>query len=337
VIRFHWNASGAITDAYDYDAFGNLIYRSGTTPNDYLYSGEQFDANLGFYYLRARYMNPYSGRFISTDSFEGNAYDPITLHKYLYAGCDSINRVDPSGRDFSLINTIVVSTIIGALSGFGLGFITGGLRGAIRGAVAGAVLGALIPLTGAGVGYALLGGNLARGVFIVGWGVGLGNAGVSGYSFATATSREERFNAGVSLLATAAFMFVGPKVLENVNTKIIPGEEANADFLAKRGGVGEPPWDASTNVTETTLFRPASYVRVYTAGRTDPVGYWVMDPAEIAGLSMSEIQQKFALPFTPTAIEAQPIPAGTTIRIGTAGENAFGPGGGLQVEIQKQN
>ena len=41
------NASGAITDAYDYDAFGNLIYRSGTTPNDYLYSGEQLDANLG--------------------------------------------------------------------------------------------------------------------------------------------------------------------------------------------------------------------------------------------------------------------------------------------------
>jgi len=42
-----------VTDTYDYDAFGNLIYRSGTTPNDYLYAGEQFGANLGFYYLRS--------------------------------------------------------------------------------------------------------------------------------------------------------------------------------------------------------------------------------------------------------------------------------------------
>ncbi|HMG75187.1 MAG TPA: hypothetical protein VK582_16930 [Pyrinomonadaceae bacterium] len=52
-VRQVTNATGTITDGYDYDAFGNLIYHSGTTPNDYLYSGEQFDANLGFYYLRA--------------------------------------------------------------------------------------------------------------------------------------------------------------------------------------------------------------------------------------------------------------------------------------------
>nr|MBA2702657.1 PKD domain-containing protein [Blastocatellia bacterium] len=57
-VRFLTDATAAITDTYDYDAFGNLISRTGTTSNDYLYSGEQFDANLGFYYLRARYMNP---------------------------------------------------------------------------------------------------------------------------------------------------------------------------------------------------------------------------------------------------------------------------------------
>ena len=73
------DATATVTDAYDYDAFGNLIYRSGTTPNDYLYSGEQFDANLGFYYLRARYLNPSSGRFWSMDSFAGESADPISL------------------------------------------------------------------------------------------------------------------------------------------------------------------------------------------------------------------------------------------------------------------
>jgi RHS repeat-associated protein len=83
-VRLLTNAAGATTDGYDYDAFGNLVYHSGTTPNDYLSSGEQFDANLGFYYHRARYMNPSSGRFWTMDSFEGRRFDPVSLHKYLY-------------------------------------------------------------------------------------------------------------------------------------------------------------------------------------------------------------------------------------------------------------
>ncbi|MBA2705871.1 MAG: RHS repeat-associated core domain-containing protein, partial [Blastocatellia bacterium] len=88
-----------------YDAFGNLISRTGTTSNDYLYSGEQFDANLGFYYLRARYMNPTAGRFLSFDAVEGQGNDPISLHKYLYANADPDNRIDPSGN-VSIIETI---------------------------------------------------------------------------------------------------------------------------------------------------------------------------------------------------------------------------------------
>jgi len=97
-VRQLTSATAAITDAYDYDAFGNLLYRSGTTPNDYLYSGEQFDANIGFYYLRARYMNPEAGRFLSMDLYEGNAADPVTLHKYLYADVDPVDRIDPTGK-----------------------------------------------------------------------------------------------------------------------------------------------------------------------------------------------------------------------------------------------
>ena len=30
------------------------------------------------------------------DSFEGDSEDPISLHKYLYAGNDPINNVDPA-------------------------------------------------------------------------------------------------------------------------------------------------------------------------------------------------------------------------------------------------
>jgi RHS repeat-associated protein len=96
-VRFLTNASGAITDTYNYDAFGAIVSSTGSTPNDYLFAGEQFDANLGFYYLRARYMNPFNGRFVTRDTYEGSVFDPSTLHKYLYVANDPVNKIDPSG------------------------------------------------------------------------------------------------------------------------------------------------------------------------------------------------------------------------------------------------
>ena len=87
------------TVSYEYDAFGNKINSTGSTPNNYLYRGEQWDSDLGLYYLRARYYNPLTGRFLSRDPNEGNIKIPATLHKYLYASGDPVNRIDPSGRD----------------------------------------------------------------------------------------------------------------------------------------------------------------------------------------------------------------------------------------------
>jgi RHS repeat-associated protein len=96
-VRGLTDAVGAVTDTYDYDAFGTLIHQTGSTPNLYLYCGEQWDPHLGFYYLRARYMNPSSGRFWSIDEYEGDFKDPGSLHRYLYTANNPIDRVDPSG------------------------------------------------------------------------------------------------------------------------------------------------------------------------------------------------------------------------------------------------
>jgi hypothetical protein len=38
-----------------------------------------------------------SGRFWTMDDFEGKSGDPQSLHKYLYADCDPVNKADPSG------------------------------------------------------------------------------------------------------------------------------------------------------------------------------------------------------------------------------------------------
>jgi RHS repeat-associated protein len=106
-VRQLTSMAGAVTDSYEYDAFGNEFTVSGSTPNEMMYRGEQYDSDLGLYYLRARYYNPLTGRFLSRDPNEpklrkpgGTPVDPKKLHKYLYAGGDPVNRIDPSGRVF---------------------------------------------------------------------------------------------------------------------------------------------------------------------------------------------------------------------------------------------
>src|SRR5205823_2926150 len=58
------DANGQVTDTYVYDAYGVMTGSTGSTVNQFLYSGEQFDEDLGFYYHRARYRNQSTDRFI---------------------------------------------------------------------------------------------------------------------------------------------------------------------------------------------------------------------------------------------------------------------------------
>ena len=97
-VRFLTGASGAVTDTYDYDGYGNLINSPGTTPNLYLYRGEQLDADLTLYYLRARWYNPVTGRFLSRDPLDGVTGRTENLHKYLYAEGDPVNLADLTGQ-----------------------------------------------------------------------------------------------------------------------------------------------------------------------------------------------------------------------------------------------
>jgi RHS repeat-associated protein len=103
-VRFLTDPSGAITDTYDYDAFGNLISQAGTTPNKYLFAGEQFDPALGVYYNRARYYDQRQGRFWTMDEYEGDAESPVSLHKYLYVANNPLTLTDPTG--YSLSNLV---------------------------------------------------------------------------------------------------------------------------------------------------------------------------------------------------------------------------------------
>jgi RHS repeat-associated protein len=109
--------SETVTDAYDYQAFGEPLSVSGDTVNPYLFTGEQHDPETGLVYLRARYYDPGVGRFLTRDTWQGRRGEPITLHKYLYANGNPVVFVDPTGHDPSLMSLSVTLTIRGMLRG----------------------------------------------------------------------------------------------------------------------------------------------------------------------------------------------------------------------------
>lgn len=117
-MRFLTDTTGVITDTYTFDAFGNLVTSTGTTTNSYLYAGEQLDPNLGFYYLRARYMSPSSGRFWTMDSFEGSDFDPLSLRKYTYAAGDPIGKLDHTGQQTEVeeITAVQIDGVLNAIA-----------------------------------------------------------------------------------------------------------------------------------------------------------------------------------------------------------------------------
>jgi len=59
------NSAGAVTLTRQYDPWGNLQF--GTTTNGFSFTGREWDSETGSYYLRARYLDPKLGRFISED------------------------------------------------------------------------------------------------------------------------------------------------------------------------------------------------------------------------------------------------------------------------------
>ena len=107
--------NGGLSDRYSYDAYGMLTGSSGTSANPYRYRGEQYDSDLESYYLRARYYQPGTGRFLATDPFEGISVEPPSLHRYFYANANPLSFIDPSG-EMNMLEMTAVGSIISAIT-----------------------------------------------------------------------------------------------------------------------------------------------------------------------------------------------------------------------------
>ncbi|MCB8818802.1 RHS repeat-associated core domain-containing protein [Desulfosporosinus shakirovi] len=91
--------NGTVENQYDYDIWGNPTL---TIEPQYScavrYTGEFYDDETGLYYLRARYYNPMTARFMSEDTYLGQREDPLSLNLYTYCVNNPIMYTDPSGH-----------------------------------------------------------------------------------------------------------------------------------------------------------------------------------------------------------------------------------------------
>ena len=87
----YYNANGERMTQYEYDAFGNIL--KGSDPDPFGYCGEYYDSESGNIYLRARYYNSETGRFISEDP----AKDGVNW--YVYCSGNPVMFVDSLGLE----------------------------------------------------------------------------------------------------------------------------------------------------------------------------------------------------------------------------------------------
>jgi RHS repeat-associated protein len=83
--------AGDTVEVYEYSIFGQVAASDPNHPNRFLFTGREFDSETGLYYYRARYYNPYIGRFLQTDPADDGT------NPYTYCGNNALNAVDPSG------------------------------------------------------------------------------------------------------------------------------------------------------------------------------------------------------------------------------------------------
>lgn len=93
--------AGAVTDTYAYTPFGVQLSRTGNTDNPFTFAGQigtMREGDTGLYYMRGRYYDSATARFLSRDP-AGASVLPADGSLYSYARGNPLLFSDPTGRD----------------------------------------------------------------------------------------------------------------------------------------------------------------------------------------------------------------------------------------------
>lgn len=97
-------ANGGASDSWQYDAFGNVAGRGGSTATPFAFNGGngyESDVDTGLMLLGHRYYDPSIGRFLSRDP------DGDGENWYAYCENDPINAIDPLGLHWQAVQVTI--------------------------------------------------------------------------------------------------------------------------------------------------------------------------------------------------------------------------------------
>ena len=102
-----YNYLGAVVVEYTYDSWGNLISTSGSLAstlgalNPFRYRGYIYDEESGLYWLRSRYYDPETGRFLNADVFVSTGQGINALNMFAYCGNNPVKHTDSKGTYYT--------------------------------------------------------------------------------------------------------------------------------------------------------------------------------------------------------------------------------------------
>jgi RHS repeat-associated protein len=86
-----------VTLARGYMPYGEPLWSVGAGQSAYGYTGEDWNTTTQLVFLRARYMQPGLGMFLSRDPWDGDELQPLTYNGWLYVEGNPVKYRDPSG------------------------------------------------------------------------------------------------------------------------------------------------------------------------------------------------------------------------------------------------
>ena len=98
--RLLTDEAGEVTGESAYDAFGVELDANGEDTR-FGFTGQSEEA-AGLQFMRARFYEPATGRFVSVDPVPGELAMPATLNPYVYCANNPVMMVDPEGEWFGV-------------------------------------------------------------------------------------------------------------------------------------------------------------------------------------------------------------------------------------------
>lgn len=149
VAKYTYDAFGnhkifAVEDGETVDITDNMSYNSIGHTNPIRYRGYYYDSDAGLYYLKSRYYDPHTGRFINADDISYIDSESLNgLNLYAYCLNNPIMNIDPigcapwwnwliSGLQIA-VGAVLIATGVGA--GLGAMLVVGGAVGMVTNAL----------------------------------------------------------------------------------------------------------------------------------------------------------------------------------------------------------